>query len=80
MKTIYEVVDPDTAAIRTIAAPLEMPNRLKQMGCGRHLMYRDGSYLRCVHCTTHVYPGGLLYEATLRWFESTHPQQLRKSA
>lgn len=79
MKTIYEVIDSETAEIRPpeLAA---MPNRLKQMGCGRHEMYRDGDVLRCAHCPTHVYPGGLLYDDTLRWFEATHPQQLRRTA
>jgi hypothetical protein len=66
VKSIYEVVDRETAEVIRPTRPSE-PDRL---GCGRHLWERRGARFVCTtpRCRTVIHQGALHYEALDRWY------------
>lgn len=72
MKSIYDHVEREPIALRSRARP-KMPERLTQLGCGRHQFIRDeGGVYVClqVGCSTVVRPGQLLYPELDAWYEA----------
>lgn len=51
----------------TLALRGPMPKQLSMLGCGKHEFEREEYNYRCLHCSTHVHPGQLMYNELREW-------------